>query len=181
MRHADDVARKKYLEDWLKAQVPAAIDVELSNKPDWSASETPLVAEFGLKIPGWASGAGKRVLIPAGVFTASEKRIFEHANRVHPIYVSYPYEKADDVTIELPPGWHVGSVPPALDQEKGSVGYALKVEDAKDTLHLTRKLKVDFMLMDVKYYAALRNFFQSVRSTDEEQIVLQPGAATASN
>jgi len=181
MRHADEVARKKYVEDWLKSQVPAAVEVELSNKPDWSSSETPLVAEFDLKIPGWASGAGKRVLIPAGIFTASEKRIFEHADRVHPIYVSYPHEKVDDVTIELPTGWRVGSVPPALDQDKGAVGYALKVEGDKDTLHLTRKLKVDFMLMDAKYYSALRVFFQSVRSTDEQQIVLQPGTASASN
>jgi hypothetical protein len=181
MRHADDVARKKFLEERLKGQVPAAVEVELTNKPDWDASETPLIAEFEVKIPGWASNAGKRVLIPAGVFTAVEKRIFEHANRVHPIYFEYPYEKVDDVTIELPPGWQVGSVPPGQDQDKGLVGYALKAESSKETLHLTRKLKVDFMILEQKYYSALRTFFQAVRSADEEQIVLQPGSATASN
>jgi len=181
MRHADDVARKKFLEERLKGQVPAAVEVELTNKPDWDASETPLVAEFEVKIPGWASNAGKRVLIPAGVFTAVEKRIFEHANRVHPIYFEYPYEKVDDVTIELPPGWQVGSVPPGQDQDKGLVGYALKAESSKETLHLTRKLKVDFMILEQKYYSALRTFFQAVRSADEEQIVLQPGFATATN
>jgi len=36
------------------------------------------------------------------------------------------------------------------------------------------------MLLDQKYYAALRNFFQAVRTGDEEQIVLQPIGATAS-
>ncbi|HWY20446.1 MAG TPA: hypothetical protein VNX26_04450, partial [Candidatus Acidoferrum sp.] len=110
-----------------------------------------------------------------------EKRIFEHANRVHPIYFEYPYEKVDDVTIELPPGWQVGSVPPGQDQDKGLVGYALKAESSKETLHLTRKLKVDFMILEQKYYSALRTFFQAVRSADEEQIVLQPGFATATN
>ena len=181
MRHGDDIERKKFLEDQVKRQVPAAAEVELINEPDWQASETPLVAEFNIKIPGWASGAGKRVLIPAGVFTAVEKHIFEHADRVHPIYFEYPYEKWDDVSIELPSGWQVASVPPAQDQQKGVVGYTLKVENGKDTLHLTRKLKVDFLLLQVKYYPALRNFFQQVRTADEEQIVLQPGAATASN
>ena len=29
-----------------------------------------------------------------------------------PIYVDYPYEKDDDVTIELPAGWQVSSLPP---------------------------------------------------------------------
>jgi len=141
-----------------------------------------MVAEFDVKIPGWASSAGKRALIPAGVFTGSEKRIFEHANRVHPIYFEYPYEKSDDVTIELPAGWQVGSLPPAREQDKGLVAYTLKVENDKDALHLTRKLKVDVLLLEQQYYPALRIFFQSVRTGDEEQIVLQPGAAaTASN
>src|SRR5260370_941038 len=104
VRHADEVARKKFLEDRVKSQVPVAAQAELTNQPDWSSSETPLTAEFDLKIPGWASNAGKRVLIPAGVFTAGEKHTFEHANRVYPIYFEYPYEKWDDITIELPAG-----------------------------------------------------------------------------
>jgi hypothetical protein len=35
--------------------------------------------------------------------------------------------------------------------------------------------------LEAKYYPALRNFFQAVRTGDEEQIVLQPGTASASN
>jgi hypothetical protein len=35
--------------------------------------------------------------------------------------------------------------------------------------------------LEQKYYPALRNFFQVVRSGDEEQIVLQTEAASASN
>jgi hypothetical protein len=181
VRHSDEVARKKFLEDRVKTQVPVAAEAELTNKPDWSASETPLVAEFDVKIPGWASNAGKRVLIPAGVFTAVEKHIFEHANRVHPIYFEYPYEKWDDVTIELPPGWQVSSVPPGQDKDSHVVAYSLKVESGKGTVHLTRKLKVDFLILEAKYYPPLRDFFQIVRTGDEEQIVLQPGAASASN
>jgi hypothetical protein len=155
--------------------------VELTNKPDWDGSENPLVAEFNVKIPAWASNAGKRMLIPAGVFTGVEKHLFEHTERIHPIYFDYPYEKVDDVTIEPPPGWQVESVPPGQDQDKGLVGYTVKVDNSKDALHLTRKLKVDFMYLETKQYPALRNFFQVVRSGDEEQIVLQPGTATASN
>ena len=181
VRHSDDVARQKFLEDRLKLQVPVAIEVDLMNKPDWTGSETPLVAEFNVKIPAWASNAGKRVLLSAGVFTAVEKHIFEHANRVHPIYFEYPYDKEDDVTIELPPGWQVSSVPPPQSKDGHVVAYSMKVENGKNTLHLTRKLTVDFMILDPKYYGALRNFFEVVRTGDEEQIVLQPGVASASN
>jgi hypothetical protein len=180
-RHADEVARKKFLEERVRSQVGGAADVELTNSPDWSNSETPLVAEFNLKISGWASSAGRRVLIPAAIFTAGEKGLFEHANRVHPIYFEYPYEKADDLTIELPAGWEVSNVPAAQDQDGHVVRYTLKVEKSPGTIRLTRKLTIDVMLLEQKYYGALRNFFQVVRTGDGEEIVLQPGEIHASN
>ncbi|MGB8012014.1 MAG: DUF3857 domain-containing protein, partial [Terriglobales bacterium] len=127
-RHADEVARKKYLEEQLKSQIEAGSEAELTSQPDWGSSEAPLVAEFNLKIPGWAASAGRRVVVPAAVFTAAEKGTFEHANRVHPIYFDYPKEKLDDVTIELPLGWQVSSVPPVRQEDGHIIVYTLKVE-----------------------------------------------------
>ncbi len=181
-RNADEVARKKSLEDRIKSQIPSTTtEVELTNQPDWSHSETPLVAEYHVNIPDWATNAGKRTVIAAGLFTAVEKHIFEHTNRVHPIYVDFPYEKDDDVTIELPAGWQVSSVPAPQTQEGHIVTYHLKVDKDGSALHLTRKLSWDFLLLEPKYYPALRNFFQTVRTGDDEQIILQPAAASASN
>ena len=119
--------------------------------------------------------------MPAAIFTAAEKNTFEHANRVHPIYFDYSYEKADDVTVELPPGWQVSSLPAAQDQDQHVIRYVMKTESNSGVLHLTRKLSVDILMLDVKYYSALRNFFQMVRTADGEQIVLQPGEIHASN
>jgi len=180
VRNADETARKKFLEERVKNQIPLAAEAELTNHPDWSGSETPLIAEFDVKVPGWGSSAGKRSVLPAAVFTAVEKHIFEHANRVHPIYFEYPYEKDDDVTIELPPGWEVSTVPPAKVLDGHVVSYSMKAESGKNSLHLTRKLRVDLLLLDQKYYPTLRQFFEAVRTEDEEQIVLQPGPANAS-
>jgi hypothetical protein len=85
------------------------------------------------------------------------------------------------VTIELPPGWQVSSVPPPQDQNKKVMSYSLKVEQGPGTVRLTRTLTVDFLLVEQKYYTALRNFFQAVRTGDGQQIVLQPGESHASN
>jgi hypothetical protein len=181
VRNADDVTRKRFLENRLKGQISTASEVDLTNQPDWSNSETPLIAEFKISIPGWASSAGKRSVMPAGVFTAVEKRLFEHANRVHPIYIEYPYQKSDDVVIDLPSGWQVESVPQSKDEDGHIVVYNLKVENDHNTLHLSRKLSLDFLLLEQKYYTALRNFFQTVRTNDEQQILLQPPPAAAAN
>ena len=179
--HADEVARKKMLEEAVKGQIPVAAEAELTNKPDWDNSETPLIAEFDLKIPNWSSSTGKRTVLPAGIFTAREKNLFEHANRIYPIYFEYPYEKTDDIAVELPDGWQVSSLPAEQTQDGHVVAYNLKATNDRGTLHITRKLTVDFLMLQQKYYAALRTFFQAVRSGDEQQIVLQPVSATASN
>jgi hypothetical protein len=179
--HADEVARTKMLEDGVTGQIPVATEAKLTNHPDWNNPEAPLVAEFDLKIPNWTSNAGKRVVLPAAVFVAHEKHIFEHAHRVYPIYFEYPYEKIDEITVALPAGWQVSNLPPGESLDGHVVTYNLKVENNQETLHLTRKLTIDFLLLEQKYYAALRNFFQTVRTGDEEQILLQPGTASASN
>jgi hypothetical protein len=179
-RNEDEAARKKFLEDQAKEYIPAASDVELKNKPDWSKSSSPLIAEYDLKIPGWGAGAGRRVLLPVGIFSATEKHVFDHAERVFPIYFQFPFEKLDDVTIALPPGWQVSNLPPEENQEGNVVGYQLKVEGDKQSLHLTRKLRIELLLIDPKSYPTLRSFFQIVRKGDEQQIVLLPGGTNAS-
>jgi Domain of Unknown Function with PDB structure (DUF3857)/Transglutaminase-like superfamily len=180
-RNVDEPDRKKFLEDQVKEYIPVGIDVELTNKPDWGSSSEKLVAEYDLKVPGWVSGAGKRALLPVALFGATEKQLFEHENRVHPIYFEFPFKKIDDVTIELPLGWQVSSVPPAKNQDAKSIVYTLKVENDKGTLHLNRELNVDVLLLQPKVYPTLRAFFQIVRAGDEQQVVLQPGGAAARN
>jgi hypothetical protein len=180
-RNEDDADRKKFLEDEAKQYVPAAIEVELTNKPEWTSSAPSLTAEYKLKIPGWVSAAGRRALLPVGIFSATEKNVFDHTERVHPIYFEFPSEKVDDVSINLPLGWQVSSLPSAQDKDSKVVRYVLKAENDKSTVHLNRQLNVDLLLLEPKYYPALRNFFQLVRTGDEEQVVLQPIGARASN
>jgi hypothetical protein len=140
-----------------------------------------LVAVYDLKVPGWVSAAGRRALLPFGLFSATEKQLFEHANRVHAVYFQYPFEKVDEVTIQLPLGWQVSSVPKELNRDAKAAVYVRKVEDDRGMLHLTRILRSDLLMVDAKFYPALRAFFQTVRTGDEEQIIVQPMAARAGN
>jgi hypothetical protein len=179
--HEDEAHRKKLLEDYVKEIIPAGIDVELTNQPDWASSSPTLGAEFSLKVPGWALGAGKRALLPVGLFSGPEKHMCEHSTRVHPLYFQYLFEKTDDVRIELPLGWQVSSLPPAQNTDAKVMAYTLKVENDKGSLHFERHLRSGLTYLEPKYYPALRSFYQAVRTGDEQQVVLQPGATAASN
>jgi len=180
-RNEDEASRRKFLEDQLKEYIPVGIDVELTNKPDWASSSEKLAAEYEIKVEGWVSGAGRRAMLPVGLFSATEKHLFDHAQRVHPIYFQFPFQKADDVTIELPLGWQVSSTPKAVNQDAKALIYTMKADENKGALHLTRGLAVNMILIDAKSYPALRGFFQMVRTEDEQQIVLQPGGTAARN
>ena len=181
--HADAAERKKHLEQLVQEEIPVAADIDLSNQPDWKTSSPTLVAEYKVKITGWLTGAGRRAMMPVGIFTASEKHVFDHAERIHPIYFEFPYERKDDVTITLPVGFQAASVPAAKTVGGGNsaIAYDFKADKDGGNLHLSRNLKVDFVLLDSKYYSTVRSFFQAVRATDEDQVVLQPIAARASN
>jgi hypothetical protein len=177
----DDTDKRKTLEDEAKSYIPAATELELTNTPDWTSSSTPLVAEFKFKVDGWASSAGRKVMLPVGLFSADEKQVFEHVQRVHPVYFEYPNEKDDEITVTLPTGWHVSSIPKSTSLEGHVISFALQSQDNKTSVTITRKLTMDILLLEQKYYLALRDFFQKVRTADEEQILLQPGGTTASN
>jgi Domain of Unknown Function with PDB structure (DUF3857) len=177
----DEASRKKFLEDQVRQYIPTGIEVELTNTPDWTHPSEALVAEFDLKVPGWVSAAGKRALIQVGLFSSSEKHLFETSDRIHPIYFSFPFRKVDDITIELPMDWKVSSIPAAQKNEGHVISYTMSVQNDKGTLHLERVLDQNIIMMETKYYPPLRAFFQTVRSGDELQIVLQPGSSAARN
>jgi hypothetical protein len=180
-RNQDETTRKKLLEDLVRYSVPAAIEVELTNKPDWATADSKLVAEFDLKVPGWVSGAGSHALMPVGIFSAPEKHLYEHTARAHPLYYHFMSQKVDDVTVELPLGWKVSNLPKPGVKDAKLLVYTLKADEKNGTLHIERRLKRELVLLDPKYYPAVRSFYESVRTGDEEPIVLQPERVGARN
>lgn len=180
-RNEDEVDRKRSLEDEVKNSIPAASEVQLTSTPEWANADSPLVAEFSVKVPGWVARGGKLAMCPLGVFGATERHVFEPADRTFPIYFDYPAQHLDDIFIELPVGWQVTSLPKPVNQDYRVVAYSVGAEDGKTKLHLKRKLDINIVFMDVKYYSPIRSFFQGVRAGDGQQIVLQPGAAVSSN
>jgi hypothetical protein len=180
-RNEDDTERKRFLEEEIKQSIPAAIETELTNKPEWNTSAPTLVAEFDLKIPNWATAAGHRTLLAVSLFGGQEKHTFEYAERLHPVYFSFPYENDDEVSIELPPGWQLGDMPNTQNLDLKSATFNLTAENSKGKLHVKRKLTINLEKVDVKNYPILRGFFQKIRTADEQQILVSSGTAAALN
>ena len=173
-RSEDDVARRKFLEQDLQGHIPTGVNVTLTNAPDWSGWETPLVAEYDLEVPGWAEVAGRRALLPVGVFGGAEKHTFEHTGRVHPIYFDYASQYVDDITIELSAPWVLESLPGSTVIDLKGLAFKETVQKQPNALHLTRELTLNAWLINPSVYDTVRKFYQTVRTSDEAQAVLSP-------
>lgn len=178
-RNQDESARKMYLENEIKQYVPAAAEVDLTNAPDWTSSEPPLEAEFKVKIAGWGTVSGSRAFVPVGIFGATEKNVFEYSSRVFPIYFEYRCEKDDDITVEVPSGWQVSALPKSRNTDLSALVYAISAENTSGAIHVIRKLDLNAIQLDPKYYSALRSFYQGIKAGDEQQVVLLPGSVTS--
>ena len=177
----DDIQKKADLEDELKDIIPMHAEVELKNKPDWDGSDDQLVAEYDVKVPGWASSAGKRALVPLGIFSGAQRHTFEHAERTHPIYFDFMFQTEDRTRILLPPGWKIDSLPKETHIDAKAAEYRILAEGKDNTLQVNRTLRSDLLLLQASVYPSLHAFYQQIRSGDEAQAVLLPGANRAAN
>jgi hypothetical protein len=180
MRGEDEAARRKFLEDQVKGVIPTGSEVKLTNSPDWSAADPPLVAEFEISVPGWVTPAGRHSLMPIGLFGAAEKDVFEHAERTQPIYFDFPYLHYDDLDIELPAGWSVQGLPKPRVDDLDKVLYTSMAEVSGQAVHVRRALTLNLMYVGKDSYDTLRRFFETVRTGDEDDVVLSSAAVSQS-
>jgi hypothetical protein len=179
-RNEDDTARRRRLEDMIKATMSSRGEVTLTNVPEWSNGDAPLVATFDVKVPGWGRLVGARALVPIDIFAGDNRHIFEHATRVHPVYFAFQQQFEDDVTIDLPAGWAVSAVPQPGSADIHVADCKWTADGTPTTLHLKLDFSIDTLLVPAKYYDQLHDFFQTVRRGAEEEAVVSipPGANT---
>jgi hypothetical protein len=134
-----------------------------------------------LQMSGFATPAGRRVLMPLTVFQASQAKTFQPESRVNDIYLHYPYEEIDKITFHVPDGYKIESVPPNSATPKSPIEYSISAAPQGSTVTVTRELHVNGIFYQVKYYPTIRAIFSKVKTLDENQIVLQPVEAALSN
>lgn len=176
---SDEAGRKKDLEDEMKEILPVGALVKMTSAQGWEGSDDPLVVHYSVEVPGYATVAGKRFLMPAYLFRPTHKNAFQHADRKYPVYFPYPFGEFDSINTKLPAGYSIESVP---DQQNAGVGYAKYVSVTQfDGMQLVtqRKLLFNGIYVDQAKYGELKSFFNKVQTGDEQQAVLRGGSVNA--
>lgn len=177
-RDEDDAGKKKLITDKVKEWMPSNAKFELTSVTGWDTPDTPLEAQGKLQLPGMAESVGRRLLLPIGFYEAGQRQLFDASARKQDIYFQYPYQDVDEIVVQLPAGFQAGALPaPQVVDPGGQLRYEISAKQDGTSLHVERKLIVGGLNFQAANYGALRKFFSTAKSNDEQQLVLQ---ATAS-
>jgi hypothetical protein len=179
-RNEDETGRKKSLEEEIEGWFPAGSTLEITSVTGWEKISEPLRVEGTVKIASFGTTAGRRMLSPLTPFQAMQAKSFSSARRSNPIYFNFPYEELDEIVLHAPAGYKLETPPPAKHMQPGALSYDISVAPQGDSVVVTRHLVVQAIQIALGSYGALRQFFISVKSNDEAQVVYQ-NAANAKN
>ena len=176
---SDEAGRKKDLEEELQGWLPNGAIIKLTKSEGWETSEGPLNATFSVEIPGYASAAGKRLLVPAYLFQARQMDAFKHVDRKFPVYFPYAFGEVDRVNITIPGGYSLENTPQKQTARLGYAGYQnLSQFDGKQLI-TQRILQVNGIFFRLEQYPEVKDFFGKVQAGDEQQAVLTGGSIHA--
>jgi hypothetical protein len=171
--HDDEAARKEALEKELGDLLPMGATAKLAKVENIDNNEPSLVARYDVSMPGIATAAGEKMLLPISPLAGAGQYPFRHNERKFPVYIPYPFRQFDDIVITLPEG-----LTPEVRPEPRKVGNDFSdfsivcALEAPNRLHIQRDLSIKKSFYPVEQYKALKAFYDSVRAIDEEQAVL---------
>ena len=180
-REEDEAGRRKTIGDEIQGWLPAGSTYEVTAITNWENKDLPLHVEGTAKIPNLGTAAGRRMLVPASPFQARQTAAFHAEKRLYAVYFNCPYEEIDDVKLKVPAEYKVESVPPAKQAKPGVVSYEISAAQQGGVVEVKRLLVLDGMAFPVASYPALRNFFNTVKTDDDAQIVLQNAESAKNN
>lgn len=168
----DVAGRKKDLEDELKAILPAGSVVQLDAANGWDDSEAQLTANFSVEIPGYASIAGKRMLVPRDLFQTHSRTPFAHGDRKNPVYFSYPFYSMDETTVTFPAGFHLENITDGQPMKTEYSFYRVEHASNANSVTVNRDFAMAGIGFQTKEYPELRKFYSAVITGDSEPLVL---------
>ncbi len=177
---SDERATKKAFEDVLQEEVPAGVQVKVNHFIGLTDISSVLMAVVDVS-GNMGTATGKRVFVPSAFFEAGAKPLFAAEKRESPVDLRYPAMVHDEVTVTLEPGLSVESVPAdAVVPFLPNAEYKSKYGHTANIYQMDRVAALGNTIYKTEEYPQLRDYFQKISAQDQQQIVLDRVAVTAS-
>jgi transglutaminase-like putative cysteine protease len=162
---------------WKHALEKRYADLKLDSAVVRDADELPkpLVEEFTLEIPGYAQAANDFIYVSPLPYSGFIENPFKVERRDYPVDVPYPLKERHSITLNVPAGYAVESLPESvrlvLPDNGGRFQYLIEAVDRQIKLNCTISLAQ--LHFEPAEYDTLRSFFGHIVAKLGEQVVLK--------
>jgi hypothetical protein len=176
----DEESLKHQLRTNLEEMLPKGLEVKVLNIDNIATYDKPLKVTYSVEgAPG--TPTGKRLVLPADLFTSGEHATFPHEKREVAVYFPYAQAVQDALRITLPAQMAVEGVPDAAKAGlPKTAAYTLTVTSAPNSFTTRRTYAFGNIIIPATDYAALRTFYGQFETSDQQSVVLKQNPVQAS-
>ncbi len=147
-------------------------DYKVTNENDLSK---PIVEEFSFKHSDLVEIIGDKMYFSPLFFYSITENPFKVDKRDYPIDFVYPQEDKYVLTVTIPEGYVVESLPQnkAFAVENNRLVYRFNLSASEGKIQMTATLLMNESLITPDYYVDLKDFFKQIVENQTEKIVLK--------
>lgn len=167
------MAKDSYLERLEKRYPGLQVeDYELTNEKDLTK---PVIELFKFTNDNLVEHIGNKMYISPMLFYASTVNPFNQETRLFPLDFLYPYQEKYNITITIPEGYEIESLPKSINiaTENNVSTFKYLTASNGNQIQLSATHEINNSSVPAEYYASLKTFFGQVVQKDKEKIVLK--------
>lgn len=134
----------------------------------------PLTESFSFKDTKTTENINGKLYVSPMLFLTSTENPFKLEKREYPIDYGYPTEVKYSISIELPKGYTVESLPKPINLVTGDdIGsFKYNISNVENKIQLSVSATINFAIVSAEYYDILKDFYQKMIEKETEKIVL---------
>jgi len=171
--NATNEARAKYFETFL-ANFFSGFVLLSSDVQNLEDNSRDLVISYRFRVSNYAKQAGGMLIVRPRVVGDKRESLETNGDRPHrsPIEFREPSEQRDEFRIELPEGWRVDGLPPAVDFDSGFAVYKSRVAEEGRTLVYRREYRLLQTVLPPGRFGEAVKFFRAMDADQRQSALL---------
>jgi len=168
-----DLSQENYLDKLEEMHKGLEVsEYEITNKNEISEA---VVEKYAIKSNNLVEKIGDKMYIEPLLYLTQSENPFKQETREYPIDFSYPFKDKYMVTITIPEGYQVESIPKSISlaMDGGYGSFSLSATTTGNNIQITVNLNVNASIVPAQDYDILKEFFKVMIEKQKEKIVLK--------
>ncbi|MFP9112677.1 DUF3857 domain-containing protein [Flavobacterium sp. RHBU_3] len=135
----------------------------------------PIMEEYDFAYNNAAEIIGDKMYFNPMMFFARSENPFKQDKREYPVDFVYPNQEKYMISISIPDGYVVESIPESINMsmEEGIGNFKFTLQQQGNSIQLMATTDINYAVVPADYYGTLKNFFQKKVEKETEKVVLK--------